>query len=478
MLRSEARGASAHRPKESTMRALEGICPRCNERGAIGHTCPSEGCAGHDVHLVPERYLPRSGLRDKRLGQLVGPWLLVTRKKHYDAPLVYGVLHQPTMLEGELVLVDPERARDTRDHLLRQALAMARVWHPNVQRLVDFGEDEHGTWLVVDVRGAPHTLADLMTSDAEGSRARAWPGSEGLRRLAPTEALALLDPLAAALEALADAKLVHGQLRPEHVLIYDVPGARGHVVLAGFARVPAHDGDAPSPGPRERVYQAPELIGTHTVGATTDLYSLAAVAFELLAGRPPFEPAALKDERGPDLAAVRHWPDATLTFFRRALAWAPSHRYGDAISLREALVAAIAALAPEAAAPERAAASERAAAPESADDEGVRVPTTVVRPSARGPRAPPPPVEPLVEVAHGLELPEDEDALDPWRWTERNKRAGSSAPPTADEDEGAVARKGSGTQIMSTDELEAAELRARSVPRMHGRPQTPQTHRH
>lgn len=438
------------------MQAQEGLCPRCNERGVVGHACPGSHCVDHGVCFVPERFLPRGGLRDKRLGQLVGPWLIVERKKHYDAPVVYRVLHQPAMLEGELVLVDRERAREARDNLLRQAMAMARTWHPNVQRLIDFGEDEHGTWLVSDVHGAPHTLADLMATDAEGIQARQWPGPQGLNRVPASAALALVDPLAAALEALADVKLVHGLIRPEHVLVYDVAGARGHVVLSGFVRVPTHDATTPPPTPRERVYQPPELLGTHTIGPTTDAYSVAAITFELLAGRPAFEPAALKDERGPDLGDLHAWPDAALTFFRRALAWAPSHRYGDAPSFHEALVAALAAC-------------EASWAPPRADDEGEPVvddeaPVRTLKPTV---------LPPVIDVAGARA---DEDALDPWHWTEKNRLVGRAAPPPpTDEDEDAGAHRGTGTQIMSTDELDAAEQRARAVPRMHQRP-APQGH--
>jgi len=390
------------------------------------------------MNHVPEAFLARAALRDRRIGHRVGPYLLVERKKHFDAPVVYRVLQIPAMLEGELVLVDHERAPETHTSLLRQATAMAKIHHPHVLRLVAFGEDHHGSWLVSDLPGTPATLAELLADDFHGLPAAA--------------VRVLIEPLAAALEGLAAAHLVHGQIRPEHVYVHDLPGAPGHVVLGGFVRVPARDQQAPPASAREHVYQAPELIGTHTVGPTTDAYAVAAITFELLAGRPPFRldagPGASpikKTERGPELEGL-DWPIATLDFFRRALAWAPSRRPPDATSFRAALAEALDAL------------EGTASLDPPAGDE-----TPLV----------------LFEEDAAAAPPRDDDALDPWRWTDKNKRLGAPPAPApgpahpADDataphdDDEARPRRASGTQVMSVGEVEDAEHDARSIPRMH-----------
>jgi serine/threonine protein kinase len=158
---------------------------------------------------------------------------------------------------------------------LREISVLARLQHPNILALVDSGE-------------ADGVLYYVMPYLAGGSlRARL----ERERELPLTEALQTLREIAEALAHAHAEGIVHRDIKPENVLF-----SSGHAQVAdfGIARIV---GDV-APGtelttigmtvgtPR---YMPPEqLLGEANVDHRADLYSLGALAYEMLAGVPPF----------------------------------------------------------------------------------------------------------------------------------------------------------------------------------------------
>lgn len=117
----------------------------------------------------------------------------------------------------------------------------------------------------------------------------------GGRSILAHDVAALLSPVAAALDALHAAGIVHRTLTPSRILLSEWPP---HVLLGGFGYGPlvAPEGDSDArptgtvAGQAVLDYIAPETDRGAAADARLDVYALAAIAFRAIAGAPPFEP--------------------------------------------------------------------------------------------------------------------------------------------------------------------------------------------
>src|SRR4051812_17917364 len=160
------------------------------------------------------------------------------------------------------------------DRAGREARVAARLNHPNVVALYELGFDEASVYLVSElVEG--RTLAELIAEDALSDRDIARIGA------------ALCDGLAHAHER----GVVHRDVKPQNVMVVAEP-ARG----SGFAKLTdfgvAHlAGDEPLTRTGDVVgtlaYMAPEQAEGKRIDERCDLYSLALVLYEALAGANP-----------------------------------------------------------------------------------------------------------------------------------------------------------------------------------------------
>ena len=145
--------------------------------------------------------------------------------------------------------------------------ALIRLRHPNLAAVVDVGEFEGTPYIIVaDIPDV--TLSDLM---AQGTR------------LGQEQSLRLLRGAADGIDAAYREGAVHGELRPEMIFI---DGA-GNVVIAGFGL-----GRLLAPRPVTTMatqYVAPDRVMGFAVGPAADVYALTALAYQLLAGRSPFD---------------------------------------------------------------------------------------------------------------------------------------------------------------------------------------------
>ncbi|HIF07604.1 MAG TPA: serine/threonine protein kinase, partial [Gemmatimonadetes bacterium] len=161
-----------------------------------------------------------------------------------------------------------------KDRFLREARALARLTHPNIVAVFDFGETDGLCWLLMEyVDGID--LRGLLKSG----------------KLTPDVGLQLVPEMCAGLQYAHDHGVVHRDIKPENVLLDE----EGHVKIAdfGLAKLVSLGADELSLTRAEQVmgtpqYMAPEQMrSTKEVDHRADIYSLGVVFYEILTGDLP-----------------------------------------------------------------------------------------------------------------------------------------------------------------------------------------------
>ncbi|HSR14219.1 MAG TPA: protein kinase [Gemmatimonadales bacterium] len=217
---------------------------------------------------------------------------------------------------------------------LQEIRITAGIVHPHVLPVFDSGESDGLLFYVMPF--------------AEGSSLRELMQREGqlpLRRV-----VELVRQVAAGLEAAHSRDVVHRDIKPENVLFLS-----GHAALGDFGVAHALN---PSPGvPRTEgglvfgtpTYMSPEVCaGDQEIGPAADQYSLACIAYELLAGTPPFTAGSTRaliarhmHDAVPPLTTVRpDLPPAVGRVIERSLAKLPGDRFATITDFAQAMEAA------------------------------------------------------------------------------------------------------------------------------------------
>jgi serine/threonine-protein kinase len=212
----------------------------------------------------------------------------------------------------------------------REALAAARLVHPNVVQVFDFGLDDetHRNYIVmeyVDGQSCAEILRERGT-------------------LPPGEAVEILAQSCRGLAYAHRHEVIHRDVKPGNLL----RSRDGMVKLADFGIAKAAEqSDITKVGSvlGTAAYLAPEQARGEPAGPGSDMYALGVVAYQLLAGRLPYEAASLTDlarlqDSGPpprlDEVTTGISP-ALAAAVARALHRDPDQRYADAGEMETAL---------------------------------------------------------------------------------------------------------------------------------------------
>ena len=271
---------------------------------------PAALAAGLRDRYVLERELGRGGMATVYLAQDV---------KH-DRPVALKVLH-------------PELAASLGpDRFQREIKLAARLQHPHILTVHDSGETAGQLWFTMPyVEG--ESLRDRLRRE---------------RQLAVEDAVRITREAAQALQYAHEHGVVHRDIKPENLLLT----RDGNTLVADF-------GIARALGGEERLTQTGMSVGTpaymspeqasgdKTIDARTDVYSLGAVLYELLAGEPPFTgptaQAMIMKRFTEPVPSVRRGrpsvPEGVDQAIQRALAPVPADRFATAAEFARALQA-------------------------------------------------------------------------------------------------------------------------------------------
>jgi serine/threonine-protein kinase len=252
---------------------------------------------------------------------------------------VFLAEHQLLKRPCAIKLIRHERAGDS--HALarfeREVRATAQLSHWNTIEIFDYGRNDDGTFYYV-MEYLPGLSLNVLVR-------RYGP-------LPPARVIYLLRQACDALHEAHEAGLIHRDIKPANLFAADRGGRHDVTKLLDFGLVKTLRGQDEVQLSREDtvagspLYMAPELVvHSQPPDRRTDIYSLGAVAYFLLTGRPPFlgasamevmiaqtrdpvvPPSELRGGIPPDLEEV----------VLRCLAKKPSDRYPDALSLAAAL---------------------------------------------------------------------------------------------------------------------------------------------
>jgi len=213
------------------------------------------------------------------------------------------------------LLSDP----DSRERFRRESQLVARLQHPSIVTVFDYGTLADGAAFLVMEFVLGEDLRHLLKRE---------------RQLALARAVKLLAGIAGGVESAHKAGILHRDLKPENILLPE-SGTGPKVVDFGVAKLTTNA--AGGGGPTSTItsagtiigtpaYMAPEQLRGEVVDGRADVFSLGVMMFEMLTGKLPygsgsFIDVGMKQVAGPAELVIGTMPEAVAAAIRRAIAF-------------------------------------------------------------------------------------------------------------------------------------------------------------
>lgn len=213
--------------------------------------------------------------------------------------------------------------------LAEERVSLSHLTHPDIARLIDSGEFTNGTQFLITEYTDSLSVRDIL-------------GIHG--RFDEQRAARVIRQAASALNEAHQEGIIHRDIRPENLILATAEGEAEQTKLVNFG---ASNGE---PNPHNAAYKAHEVLDGRITTVSSDIFSLAVVAYEMLTGNMPFRGATAKEivkEQYAGLAehpsAIRHdLPCAVDEVLDKALSFNTTDRYVKARDFGDAFHNALA----------------------------------------------------------------------------------------------------------------------------------------
>jgi predicted Ser/Thr protein kinase len=230
----------------------------------------------NDVKYLKNTQKPTTQTTGQLTGYQLGDYELLDLLGKGGMGVVYKAYAAGETFAIKILNTDVSMDADTRRRFEREAAAGMTLQHPNIVRVKEINEQDHYYYMVmeyIDGQDLRKSIKQRGAFDVE---------------TAIKIAAALCDGLKIAHQA----NYVHRDIKPANVMLR----GDGSPVLMDFGIAKLHDGRSvitKTGGMGTIDYMAPEqIVSAKEVDARADIYSLAVMLYELLAGQPPFEGTA------------------------------------------------------------------------------------------------------------------------------------------------------------------------------------------
>lgn len=262
---------------------------------------------------------------------VLGAYEIVAPLGRGGMSLVFGARHRLTDQRVALKILPPELAlhRDLKARFLEEAKALARLEHPGIVRLYNFGE-EAGRFVLV-----------MQFAEGENWETRILEKGKVEWREAARIGVQVLD----ALEYAHGRGIVHRDIKPSNIIV--TPEGKAMVMDFGIAKVTYGSSRLTATGQTMGTvrYMSPEQVRGQAVDHRSDIYSFGVTLFEALAGDTPFDGnthfeimSKHLSEPVPSLLGLGvALPEALDRIVARSMAKDPAERFQSAAEFRQSL---------------------------------------------------------------------------------------------------------------------------------------------
>jgi len=221
-----------------------------------------------------------------------------------------------------------------RERFNREADIAATLWHPHIVEVHDRGDVDGQLWIAMDY---------VEGTDAHRLLTERYPNG-----MPPDDVVRIITAVGEALDYAHQRGLLHRDVKPANILLANPGSDNERIMLADFGIARRAGETSNLTGTNMTVgtvaYAAPEQLKGDPIDGRADQYALAATAFELLTGTPPFQnsnPAVVISQHltadPPAIGTRRPELSGLGPAFDKALAKSPRDRFDKCVDFARAL---------------------------------------------------------------------------------------------------------------------------------------------
>jgi len=205
-------------------------------------------------------------------GETIGRYRVVSKLGRGTMGTVYEAVDRETSARVAVKVMAQELADDEElvARFRREAMAAAALQHPNITQVYDFGEEGRQLYMAMELLKGQDLKVLIESGGAGGLGTK----------------IRIMEQVASGIAAVHAVGLVHRDLKPGNIHV--TPEGRAKIMDFGLVRLGDSNMTATGMVLGSPAYMSPEQLRGEKVDARSDVFSLGAVFYELLAGQRAF----------------------------------------------------------------------------------------------------------------------------------------------------------------------------------------------